>query len=138
MNDPKAILQEYLISTKAPKEVLNAMRQIDENKKNKSADLKAARDAIFWLLDYIEFTTSLYQVDIARTLMSDEHTDDDAKREISKAMLEDAECDHSVGICYCELRGILEDDSNMVFLSQSNINRHIAKLRQWQESDESK
>lgn len=91
-----------------------------------------ARQGLFWFLEHLE-ECNVYQADIARALMSDKYTRDDVKEEIKDAMLEDAECDHSAGVCSCEVREILEGDDNLRILSQANVNRMAESIRKFED-----
>jgi hypothetical protein len=167
MNDPKAVLQEYLVNSNAPATVLEAMREVDERtqrlqKRLETAikeqremaetviraglseyptlplapwlealtDLVAEREAANWfgqaLFEYYDL-----QITMAHQLMSDDNISSAARKKVEGYLLEDAECDHSVGVCVCELKQALGYDVGDPILFSRNQQAFVKRMRKY-------
>lgn len=164
MDDPKAIVQQYLINSGADAQVLNAFRSLDEREQRQIArtetaikeqremaetviraalgeypvmaispwlealtSLVAEREAANWLAQEIDDYDVL--VTMAKSLMVDRQISHTARRVIEEYLLQGGDCDHSVGICICELKSALGYDHGDPILFSRNMNSFVSRMR---------
>lgn len=106
MTDHKLILQTYLLSQKAPREVLNAQQSLDYS-------AQVANEIVDQLFEFICADNALMAGLLDNVLNSpfpaDTPVEIGARARIIRELTADLECDHSVGVCMCEVYKVLED-----------------------------
>lgn len=105
MIDHKLILQSYLLSQKAPKEVLNAQQYLDHS-------MQVLTEIADQLFEFILADTALMAGMLDSILNTPfppiTSVEISARERIVRELIADLECDHSVGVCSCAVINVLE------------------------------
>lgn len=92
--------------------------------------LVAEREAANWFSQEL-FSYYNVQIEMARRLMQDDQSAPVAREKVEQYLLGESECDHSVGICVCELKSALGYDSGDPILFPRYVENFISRMRKY-------